>query len=110
MGEAFLEEIDRHQEECFPRTFNRVMWRKGKRVEEEVMLFGDLVDRMKARVKSGAGFCMDDWENFTLSTKTSDMTNLKHGATDFMSSGNFIRHGVQHGSSVRIETAVGSLS
>eukprot|EP00957_Ditylum_brightwellii_P148407 11298772-Ditylum_brightwellii.AAC.1 len=33
--EAFLREIEKHQEDVFPRTFQRVMWRKNKRVMEE---------------------------------------------------------------------------
>lgn len=107
--ETFLMEIEKHQEEVFPRTFNRVMWRKNKRVTEEVMLFGDLIDRMKARISSGVGFAFDDENTGTLSTKGSDF--LRHGA-----SSDFLRHGVRHGSGsnnmvhgVRIETAVGSL-
>lgn len=106
--ETFLIEIEKHQEEVFPRTFNRVMWRKNKRVIEEVLLFGDLIDRMKAKISSGVGFSIDDDNQGTLSTKGSDF--LRHGASDFL------RHGVVHGSSsngmvhgVRIETAVGSL-
>jgi hypothetical protein len=72
------------------------------------MLFGDLIDRMKARISSGVGFTFDDENTGTLSTKGSDF--LRHGASDFL------RHGVVHGSGsnnmvhgVRIETAVGSL-
>jgi len=111
--DAFLSEVDRQQEEVFPRTFMRVMWRKNKRVVEEVMLFGDLIDRMKARVNSGVGFEVD--ENVgTLSTKGSDF--VRHGASDFL------RHGVVHGSTInssaksntvhgiQIETAAGNLS
>jgi hypothetical protein len=106
--DTFLMEIEKHQEEVFPPTFNRVMWRKNKRVTEEVMLFGDLVDRMKARISSGVGFSVDDDNHGTLSTKGSDF--LRHGAS------NFVRHGVVHGLAsnsmvhgVLIETAVGSL-
>lgn len=109
--ETFLKEIEKHQEEVFPRTFQRVMWRKNKRVEEEVILFGDLIDRMKARISSGVGFEVDDEKTGTLSTKGSDF--IRHGASDFL------RHGVVHGSStitgsnnssgVKIETAVGTL-
>lgn len=109
---AFLEEIEKHQEQVFPRTFQRIMWRKNKRVVEEVMLFGDLIDRMKVRIASGVGFSIDD-EKGTLSTKGSD-TFVRHGASDFL------RHGVVHGShmvhgsgangsGVKIETAVGTL-
>lgn len=108
--ETFLKEIEKHQEEVFPRTFQRVMWRKNKRVEEEVILFGDLIDRMKHRITSGVEFDLDDENTGTLSTKGSDF--IRHGASDFL------RHGVVHGSStvgsnnssgVKIETAVGRL-
>jgi hypothetical protein len=102
--EAFLKEIEKHQETVFPRTFQRVMWRKNKRVTEEVLLFGDLIDRMRARIKNGVGFAIDDEKTGTLSTKGSDF--VRHGASDFL------RHGVVHGASnnVHIETAVGNIS
>lgn len=110
--EVFLHEIEKHQEEVFPRTFRRVMWRKNKRVEEEVILFGDLIDRMKNHIKSGAEFNTDAENTGTVSTRGSDF--IRHGASDFL------RHGVVHGSgstrgptnfsNVKIETAVGSLS
>ncbi|KAL7541035.1 hypothetical protein ACHAXR_010567 [Thalassiosira sp. AJA248-18] len=109
--DTFLEEIEKHQEEVFPRTFSRTMWRKNKRVVEEVMLFGDLIDRMKVRIASGVGFAIDD-EKGTLSTNQSD-NFVRHGASDFL------RHGVVHGSNmqhgsgvkgVQIETAVGNLA
>mmetsp|Transcript_5419 Transcript_5419/g.7092 ORF Transcript_5419/g.7092 Transcript_5419/m.7092 type:complete len:986 (+) Transcript_5419:173-3130(+) len=57
--EAFLNEIEKHQETVFPRTFNRVMWRKNKRLVEEVLLFGDLIDRMRAKIKRGP--CSFQW-------------------------------------------------
>lgn len=117
--DTFLKEIEKHQEEVFPRTFQRTMWRKNKRVTEEVMLFGDLIDRMKERIRSGKGFEVDAEDNTgTLSTKGSDQF-IRHGASDFL------RHGVVHGagantmnmthgaggkSKVQIETAVGSLA
>lgn len=107
--DTFLMEIEKHQEDVFPRTFIRVMWRKNMRVSEEVMLFGDLIDRMKAKISSGAAFEIEDENTGTLSTKGSDF--IRHGGSDF------IRHGVIHGSGksntvhgVRIETAVGSLA
>merc|ERR1719356_1920447 len=50
----YLSEIERHQDEIFPRTFKMVSRRKGRKVEEEVLLFGDLIDRMRARVRAGA--------------------------------------------------------
>lgn len=112
---AFLKEIEKQQDEVFPRTFNRVMWRKNKRIEEEVLLFGDLIDRMKARIISGGGFDIDeDAENVgTMSTTTKGSDSfLRHGS-------DFLRHGVVHGSStisggsgskVQIETAVGTLA
>ena len=91
------------------------MWRKNKRIEEEVLLFGDLIDRMKARIISGGGFDIDeDAENVgTMSTTTKGSDSfLRHGS-------DFLRHGVVHGSSsisggsgskVQIETAVGTLA
>eukprot|EP00584_Thalassiosira_punctigera_P003619 CAMPEP_0172534374 /NCGR_PEP_ID=MMETSP1067-20121228/6761_1 /TAXON_ID=265564 ORGANISM="Thalassiosira punctigera, Strain Tpunct2005C2" /NCGR_SAMPLE_ID=MMETSP1067 /ASSEMBLY_ACC=CAM_ASM_000444 /LENGTH=1089 /DNA_ID=CAMNT_0013319153 /DNA_START=394 /DNA_END=3663 /DNA_ORIENTATION=+ len=107
---AFLNEIEKHQEEVFPRTFQRVIWRKNRRVTEEVLLFGDLIDRMKARISSGVGFEIDDEKTATISTKASD-TFVRHGASDFL------RHGIVHGSGaqgsnhngVQIETAVRKL-
>ena len=113
--DTFLMEIEKHQEEVFPRTFNRVMWRKNKRVSEEVMLFGDLIDRMREKISSGAGFQIEDENNGTVSTDVEESFvrhGVVHGASDF------VRHGVVHGSGagngsmvhgVRIETAVGSL-
>eukprot|EP00585_Thalassiosira_rotula_P013292 CAMPEP_0196129898 /NCGR_PEP_ID=MMETSP0910-20130528/451_1 /TAXON_ID=49265 /ORGANISM="Thalassiosira rotula, Strain GSO102" /LENGTH=1075 /DNA_ID=CAMNT_0041389097 /DNA_START=439 /DNA_END=3666 /DNA_ORIENTATION=- len=102
---AFLYEIEKHQEEVFPRSFERVMWRKNKRVVDEVLLFGDLIDRMKARITSGIGFAIHD-DKATISTKASD-TFVRHGASDFL------RHGVVHGSGahegVQIESAVGAM-
>ena len=82
--EAFLKEIEKHQEDMFPRTFQRVMWRKNKRVTEEVLLFGDLIDRMRARIKKGAMFIPLD-KGGTESTKSTDF--VRHGASDF------VRHG-----------------
>jgi len=106
--EAFLSEIDSRQEDVFPRTFKRVMWRKNKRVIEEVMLFGDLIDRMRAKAESGTLEYNEDLGAATASTKSSDF--IRHGASDFL------RHGVVHGgmsnsqkNGVHIETAVGSL-
>jgi hypothetical protein len=118
---AFLGEIEKHQEEVFPRTFQRTTWRKNRRVTEEVMLFGDLIDRMKERISTGQGFTFDEGgTDNTMSTKTAD-TFVRHGASDFL------RHGVVHGApqgggsmvhgsaigakgSVQIETAVGTLA
>lgn len=93
---AFLEEIERHQEMIFPRTFQRISWRKSKRVIEEVMLFGDLIDRMRSRIKNGIGFAIDD-EKGTVSTQDSDF--IRHGGGS-----EYIRHGVVHGGSVSQST------
>lgn len=106
---AFLSEIEKHQEEVFPRKFERIMWRKNRRVTEEVMLFGDLIDRMKARIISGVGFEFDEENTTTISTKASD-SFIRHGASDFL------RHGVVHGAGAhppnnngaQLETAVAS--
>jgi len=99
---TFLREIESHQEEIFPKTFQRVMWRKNKRVVEEVLLFGDLIERMKARIDGGGAYVTDTKYDGTESTKPS---YVRHGATDF------IRHGVTHGvSNIKVETAVGELN
>jgi hypothetical protein len=87
---AFLGEIEKNQEIIFPRTFMRVSWRKSKRVIEEVMLFGDLIDRMRSRIQHGIGFAIDD-EHGTASTQESVM---RHGGG---SDGTYVRHGVVHG-------------
>ena len=95
---AFLGEIEKKQEQVFPRTFQRTMWLKNKRVTEEITLFGDLIDRMKERIASGVGFAIDD-EKATLATENSD-TFVRHGASDFL------RHGVVHGSAAVVEQAI----
>mmetsp|Transcript_29112 Transcript_29112/g.58129 ORF Transcript_29112/g.58129 Transcript_29112/m.58129 type:complete len:1070 (-) Transcript_29112:185-3394(-) len=89
--EAFLKEIEEHQESVFPRTFQRVTWRKNKRYTEEVVLFGDLIDRMKYRIDHGIGFAIDTENTGTVSSKGSEF--IRHGASDFL------RHGVVHGAS-----------
>lgn len=99
--EAFLKEVEKHQEEVFPRKFSRTMWRKNKRVVEEVLLFGDLIDRMRARIKSGNMFIPLERGAGTESTEASS-DFLRHGAqSDFVRHGalsesvsdNFLRHG-----------------
>ena len=79
---AFLDAIEKNQEIIFPRTFKRVSWRKNKRVVEEVMLFGDLIDRMRSRIQNGIGFAIDD-EHCTASTERGS---------------EFVHHGVVHAS------------
>jgi len=88
--DAFLQEIETHQETVFPRTYRHVSWRNNKRIEEDVPLFGSLIDRMKARVISGEEFDggVDDDNNGTLSTKGSEF--IRHGGSDFL------RHGAVH--------------
>eukprot|EP00586_Coscinodiscus_wailesii_P004455 CAMPEP_0172487068 /NCGR_PEP_ID=MMETSP1066-20121228/15930_1 /TAXON_ID=671091 /ORGANISM="Coscinodiscus wailesii, Strain CCMP2513" /LENGTH=1142 /DNA_ID=CAMNT_0013253441 /DNA_START=382 /DNA_END=3810 /DNA_ORIENTATION=+ len=49
----FMKEIEANQEEIFPRTFEFVTWRKKKKVIETTLLFGDLVERMRAHVDAG---------------------------------------------------------
>jgi len=114
---TFLKEIEKHQEDMFPRTFQRVMWRKNKRVIEEVLLFGDLIDRMRARIKTGAMFIPLD-KGGTESTKSTDF--VRHGASDFVRHGSmleseelasekFLRHEgtfVGHGSNIGGEPMV----
>lgn len=83
---AFLEEIEKHQELIFPRTFQRVSWRKNKRVTEEVMLFGDLIDRMRLRIQHGFGFAIDEENTGTASTQSSDF--IRHGGgSEFINQG-----------------------
>jgi len=82
---AFLSEVQKHQDDVFPEKFNRVMWRKNKRVVEEVVLFGDLIERMRERIKKGTMFVAGERGFGTESTKSSDF--LRHGKNDF------IRHG-----------------
>lgn len=91
-----------NREDVFPRTFNRVMWRKNKRVTEEVILFGDLIDRMRARIKSGNMFVIQERGG---TESTTSMTFVRHGASDFVRHGSmpdsaqvpqgktFVRHG-----------------
>jgi len=56
---------------------------------EEVSLFGDLIERMKARVISNKEFVgVDDDNSGTLSTKGSEF--IRHGGSDFL------RHGAVH--------------
>ncbi len=85
---TFLSEIAKHQEEVFPRTFQRVMWRKDKRVMEEVLLFGDLIERMRTRIKQKKMYVVQE-RGGTESTK-STTSFLRHGAPD---SSVFVRHG-----------------
>jgi hypothetical protein len=80
--EAFLREVEKHQDDVFPKKFNRTMWRKNKRVVEEVILFGDLIDRMRARIKNGSMFIPLERGAETDATDTSS---------------DFLRHGVMHG-------------
>jgi hypothetical protein len=90
---AFLEEIEKHQELIFPRTFQRVSWRKNKRVTEEVMLFGDLIDRMRSRIQHGIGFTIDEENTGTASTQSSDF--IRHGGGL-----EYLSHGVVYAGSV----------
>jgi len=92
---AFLNEIEENQDVIFPPTFQRTMWRKDKRVTEEVTLFGDLIDRMRAKVKCGADFGTEEGTDGTASTNSNSEIVLRHGAPGFL----------RHGASVGIETA-----
>lgn len=107
---AFLDEIQKHQDAVFPPTFKRVMWRKNKKVTEEVMLFGDLIERMKHRIDHGQGFSYEEDVAGTASTKSNDGSSsfIRHGASDFLRHGSTIRHGSM-AKSVQVETAVGTL-
>lgn len=109
---AFLDEIQKHQDSVFPPTFQRVMWRKNKKVTEEVMLFGDLIERMKHRIDHGQGFSYEEDAAGTASTKSNDGSSsfIRHGASDFLRHGSTIRHGsMAKSSNVQVETAVGTL-
>lgn len=90
--EAFLQEVEKHQDTVFPSKFNRVTWRKNKRVIEEVTLFGDLIDRMRARIKKGNMFIPVERGGTEATSTSSDF--LRHGASN-----DFIRHGAQNSSS-----------
>jgi len=112
---TFLEEIEKNQEAIFPRTFQRTMWRKNKRVTEEVTLFGDLIDRMRAKVTSGADFNVEEEKAGTMSTLTVPEEGSENFAPGFLGHGasQFIRHGASNFISssnsiakVGIETAV----
>mmetsp|Transcript_6071 Transcript_6071/g.12796 ORF Transcript_6071/g.12796 Transcript_6071/m.12796 type:complete len:1062 (-) Transcript_6071:175-3360(-) len=94
--EAFLTEIEMHQDSVFPPTFSRTTWRKNKQFVEEIVLFGDLIDRMKARVKGGGGFAIDDDNTNTMTTIGSDY--VRHGAD--LVRNDLVRHGatmIRHG-------------
>jgi len=107
---AFLDEIQKHQDSVFPPTFQRVMWRKNKKVTEEVTLFGDLIERMKHRIDHGQGFSYEEADaGGTESTKSSVTPFIRHGASDFLRHGSGVRHGSIAKSNVQVETAVGTL-
>ena len=111
---AFLDEIEKHQDSVFPPTFQRVMWRKNKKVTEEVMLFGDLIERMKHRIDHGQGFSYEEEATGTASTKSNEVSTpfIRHGASDFLRHGSGVRHGSINSASknnIQIETAVGKL-
>jgi len=87
------------------------MWRKNKKVTEEVLLFGDLIERMKFRIDNGQGFSYEEDANGsggTASMKSSDKSFIRHGASDFLRHGSVV---MRHGSTptVQLETAVGNL-
>jgi hypothetical protein len=78
---AFLREIEEHQETIFPRTFQRVMWRKNKRVVEELPLFGDLIERMQARIVRGEEIVVvEELATATATTEIDQPEYLKHGS------------------------------
>ena len=99
---AFLSEIENNQEEIFPRTFQRIMWRKEKRVTEEVMLFGDLIERMRARVRSGADFDIEEDKEGTVSTKAPSESMIRHGASEFLRHGSRRFSADESGGSIRM--------
>lgn len=100
--EEFLTEIEGNMDEIFPPTFRLVTRKKGRRIEEEVVLFGDLIERMRTRIKSGAGLVLER-EGGTASTgkSTQDEESESNGASYQRSGSDFIRHGsdfIRHGS------------
>lgn len=108
--EAFLKEVEKYQDEVFPRKFNRTMWRKNKRVVEEVTLFGDLIDRMRARIKNG---------NMFVPVERGGTESTTDSSSDFLRHGDFVRHGamnesvgtdnfLRHGSTMEMEGDNGS--
>lgn len=107
---AFLDEIEKHQDSVFPPTFQRVMWRKNRKVTEEVMLFGDLIERMKHRINHGQGFSYEEDSGGTASMKSSEGSKpfIRHGASDFLRHGSTVRHGSMT-NNIQVETAVGTL-
>jgi len=108
----FLDQIDKKQEAIFPRQFERVSWRKDKKVRETVLLFGDLIERMKHRVDQGekgegGGDGKDGGNKSSNGTASTGASQMGRGS-------DFLRHGVMHGanpalSDVKVETAVGSV-
>jgi len=94
----FLNEIEKDQEAIFPRSFEMTHWRSQKRVTETVMLFGDLIERMKVRIEQGG------------EVSDKDSTTVK---SSVIPSG-FVRHGVTHGMAtpmvnMKVETAIGKM-
>lgn len=85
----FLHQIETQQEKVFPRTFKRISWRNNKRIEEELTLFGDLIDRMKARVESGTDYVelIDDGKG------TASTASLVHGGSALVHGGSTLVHG-----------------
>ena len=82
---AFLKDIEDNQIAIFPREFQRVSWRKKKRVVETVMLFGDLIERMKKRIDLGE----EDVAQQKGEARSSQTSFMRHG----------VIHGVIHGAS-----------
>jgi len=90
--EAFLREIDKHQDEVFPREFEMIRWKNKKRVIEERVLFGDLIDRMKARITTGAHVSMPSVHSVE---SQSSVEFVRPGSQDFIRHGSqrYVRHG-----------------
>lgn len=115
--EAFLKEVEKHQDDVFPKKFNRTMWRKNKRVVEEVILFGDLIDRMRARIKNGSMFI--PLERGAETDATTDISSdfLRHGVMpDFITNNEAVNGSgmgssfLRHGSVLEIESEKQSTS
>jgi len=94
----YLHQIETQQERVFPRTFMHTSWRNNKRTVEELTLFGDLIERMKARVESGTDYVelVDDGKG------TASTASLVHGGSALVHGGSALVHGgstLVHGAS-----------
>ena len=91
----FLSTIEEKQDVIFPRSFERISWKKKKRIVEEVELFGDLIERMRLRVRT-TGLVTSEEENI-----------MTHSSSEKNAAGEFVRHGgMRHGTAPSAVVAV----